>query len=595
MDPEDPAMRYPESFFKAVRSAFERLGMDQEPIIERPRSDQADLCLVCFPLAKEMRRSPEEIAKEVKSLIPGSELWTLDVNGGYLNCNFRDEMYITDSGDYIWKLGEDFGKGDQKGEFTIVEHTSANPNGPFHVGRARNPIIGDTLVRLLRMAGDQVESQYWVNDMGKQAMILVWGVHNIPEEDLRSVDREKEDHLLVRYYQAANAAMESDPRIEQGMNQLLKNYEDAMGSGEMDRDISPEGSNPISAGSVKQIIDRVLEGMKDSLGLMNVQLDRFVYESKVVRDGSLKEVIKGLERSGLCREEDGAKYLDLSGELKGGDEEKFRKRFVFTKGDGSALYTTRDLAYHQWKLNRCDRAVNVLGEDHRYQSKMLELALRELGSEKLPEPIFYAFVSLPLGKMSTRRGRVVYLDDLLDEAIERARIEVEKRRDYSPEDLERISGQVGVGALRFNMIRVQPEKKIVFRWEEALNFEGASAPFIQYSHARACSILNKGDVDISDIDPDWNSLVEKSERSLIKMLSGFPSIVEDSAEKRKPHLLAGYMVDVASSFNEFYRDCPVLNESDASRRETRLALVEASRRVISNGLGCLGIDSPEMM
>lgn len=592
---EDPAEKYPKRFEEAVRSVFRDLGISSDPVIKTPRSDQADLCLVCFPLARDLKKNPEEIAEEIRERMGDSELWTLGVNGGYLNCNFDESSYVRESGEYLWKEGEEFGKGERTGEFVIVEHTSANPNGPFHVGRARNPIIGDTLVRLLKMAGDDVEAQYWVNDMGKQAMILVWGLHNITEDELPEPEREKEDHILVRYYQAANARMEGSEQIESGINSLLKNYEEAMASGDMDKEISPPGSKPIKAVSVKEILNRVLDGMKESLEGMNVVLDRFVYESKVVRDGSMKSVIEGLKRSDLRREEDGANYLDLSEKIRGGGDDRFKKRFVFTKGDGSALYTTRDLAYHTWKLGRCDKAINVLGEDHRYQSTMLRLALEELDVGKVPEPIFYAFVSLPLGKMSTRRGRVVYLDDLIDEAVERAKKEVEKRRDYSREDLFRISKQVGIGALRFNMIKVQPEKKIVFRWEEAINFEGASAPFIQYSHARACSILRKSKVDVDDLEPEWTSLVEESERSHLRTLSRFPSLVKECAESRKPHLIAGYLVEAASSFNEFYRDCPVLNESDPKRRETRIALVEASRRVISNGLESLGIDAPPMM
>jgi len=596
MEDQNPADVYPLEFEAAVRDALEQLGIHDKPVIERPRSGQADLCLVCFPLAGKLKRSPADVAGEIHDLIGDRDRWQLTINGGYLNCTFDLTSYLKDLGAYIWSRGENFGEGRIEDGNVIVEHTSANPNGPFHVGRARNPIIGDTMVRIMRLAGYDVEAQYWVNDMGKQAMLLVWGHANIDHEELPEGNRDKMDHDLVRYYQAAYRRMEGSPDIEDEVNRMLKSYEEAVAEGDLDRIISAEGSGVVRVSGVREVIDMVLQGMKDSLSGMNVFMDSFIYESKVVVDGSLVGVIEGLKTSPLCREEDGAFYLDLSTLIGGGDDDRFKKRFVFTRSDGSALYTTRDLAYHLWKLSRCGRAVNILGEDHRYQSKMLELALNELGSEKTPDPIFYAFVSLPEGKMSTRRDRVVYLDDLLEEAVERARAEVEKRRDdYSEGELASISRSVGIGSLRFNVIKVQPEKRITFRWEDALSFEGSTAPFVQYSHARACSILRKIGVDAGGIDPDWGTLVEESEGILLKVISRFPSVIGDSARNMKPHYLANYMVETASAFNDFYRDCPVMNEPDEARRSARIALVEISRRVLMKGLDGLGIDAPDMM
>ena len=399
----------------------------------------------------------------------------------------------------------------------------------------------------------------------------------------------------MRYYQAANSRMEEDPEVQEEINNLLKDYEEAVKEGDWERTISGPGSNRIKASDVKEACRGVLEGMVGSLSRLWVDLDTFVYESQVVEDRSLWDVINGLEKSPLCRDEEGAKYLDLTDHIKGGDDDKFKRRFVFTRSDGSALYTTRDLAYHSWKLSKCDQAINVLGEDHRYQSQMLGLALGELGTEKRPETVFYAFVSLPEGKMSTRRNRVVFLDDLLDEAVDRAREEVLKRRDdLSAGELEVISNIVGIGALRFNTVKVQPEKKIVFKWEEALNFEGSSAPFVQYSHARACSILRKWGSEVAG-EPDWSTLVERSEKELILALARFPLLIEEAAAKRKIHLIPLYLVEVASTFNEFYRDCPVLNEADESRKIARLAVVTLTRNVLKDGLEVIGIRAPEMM
>lgn len=597
MDPssDDPTTVYSEAFRKAVAAALDALGITDEPLIERPRKGEADLCLVCFPMAKGRGMRPDALASAVMEKMGRSELFEVRAVSGYLNCTFDSGRYIRELAAFLWARGDDIGLSPSNGERVIVEHTSANPNGPFHVGRARNPILGDTLVRMLRADGSSVEAQYWVNDMGKQAMLLVWGMQNMDGSSLMPSERGKKDHELVRYYQAANARMESDRSLEGAINAMLRAYEDAIASGENDRIISPEGSPVIRASDVRAACEMVLEGMKMSLADLNVALDSFVYESRVVADGSLQRVIEGLRGSPLCRDEGGALYLDLTGLVDDQNEEAFRKRFVLTRSDGSGLYTTRDIGYHLWKLSQCDRAINVLGEDHRYQSLQLSIALRELGQERLPETMFYSFVSLPEGKMSTRRNRVVYLDDLLEEALSNAREEVLKRREDLPSsELDRISRAVGIGALRFNMVRVQPEKQIVFRWEEALNFDGATAPFVQYSHARACSIIAK-DPEGFKGELDWSRLVEVSELKLVRKLSELGSVISQGARERKVHLMAPYLVELASLFNDFYRDCPVLKEPDPARRRARMALVELSRRVLGRGLWCLGIEAPSSM
>jgi arginyl-tRNA synthetase len=213
----------------------------------------------------------------------------------------------------------------------------------------------------------------------------------------------------------------------------------------------------------------------------------------------------------------------------------------------------------------------------------------------IPNVIFYSFVSLPGGKMSTRSGRVVYLDDLIDECVKRAYDEVKKRRgkELSEKKKKDISEIIGIGALRYNIIKVQPEKDIVFKWEEALNFEGNASPFIQYSHARACSIISKSKDKIKDIDV--SVLEHNSEFVLIKKLAKFPLVINDACECCKPHSITTYLFEVASQFNQFYRDCPVLPTKDTSLRKARLSLVDATRVVLNNGLGLLGIVAPEEM
>jgi arginyl-tRNA synthetase len=270
-------------------------------------------------------------------------------------------------------------------------------------------------------------------------------------------------------------------------------------------------------------------------------------------------------------------------------------KFVYIRKDGTTLYATRDIAYHLWKAKHADILVNVLGEDHKLESKQVEIALELVGAKLIPNVIFYSFVSLPGGKMSTRRARVVYLDDLINECVKRAFEEVKKRRgkDLSEEKMREIAENVGIGALRYNIIKVQPEKDIVFKWDEALNFDGNAIPFIQYSHARACSILSKIKKEKRDFDS--NALKHDSEVKLIKQLARFPLFIENASSGYKPHIIANYLFETASKFNQFYRDCPVLSEKNTILRKSRISLVDASRIVLRNALELLGILAPEEM
>jgi arginyl-tRNA synthetase len=335
----------------------------------------------------------------------------------------------------------------------------------------------------------------------------------------------------------------------------------------------------------------VLEGIKESMKRINITVNSYIPESNFVNDKSANTVVEKLKKSKHSDEEDGAHFIDLeSFGVKGRNT-----KFFFIRSDGTTLYATRDIAYHLWKAENADVLVNILGEDHKLESKQVEIALNLVGEKKIPKVVFYSFVSLPGGKMSTRKARVVYLDDLIDECISRAYDEVKKRRgkELSEKEMKKISEIVGIGALRFNIVKVQPEKDIVFKWEEALNFEGFSAPFIQYAHARTCGILSKKSFDSKKIDT--SGLTHDSETKLVKAIAKFPKIIEESCSSFRPHLIPSYLFEVASLFNQFYRDCPVIPEKNENIRNARLGLVDATRIVLSNGLDLLGIVVPEEM
>lgn len=536
-----------------------------------------DFAFPCFSLAPLVKKSPNDIAESLADKIEKSKwIAKAEANGGYVNFFVDDEYLISSTLRSIFEMKEKYGHLQKKNKKVIIEHTSANPNGPLHVGRARNPIIGDTLVRIFKAAGYDVESQFYLDDMGKQVAILAWGLNNLDSKNVPKSEYDKPDHQNVGFYQAANELMEKDEKVAEEIGEIVKRSE----HGE---------SKTIEL--IHKAYALVLEGINESLHRINIQIDKYIPESTFVRDKSVEQVINKLKKTKYCHEEDGAFYLDLESFGIQGRNTKF----FFLRKDGTTLYATRDVAYHQWKAKHADLLINVLGEDHKLESRQVEIALKLLGTKISPRVLFYAFVSLPGGKMSTRRARVVYLDELLDECIERAYREVEKRRgsELSEGEMKKIAEMVGIGSLRYNIIKVQPEKDIVFRWEEALNFEGNAVPFIQYAHARACSILSK--IKDEKRDFDSNTLKHDSEVKLMKQLARFPLFIEDASSGYKPHIIANYLYETASKFNQFYRDCPVLSEKNTMLGKSRITLVDATRIVLNNALELLGISAPEEM
>ena len=560
-----------------LENALSQLKYKCEAKLEIPPGDMGDFAFPCFPLAKIAKKSPNQIATDICDKISKSKwIEKVEVKGAYVNFYLDKNNLRTATLKSLLDKKEKYGNLEKKKEKVIVEHTSANPNGPLHVGRARNPIIGDTIVRIYKSAGYNVESQFYLDDMGKQVAILAWGVNNIDSKNVPKSKYDKADHQTVGYYQQASKLLKEDQKAADEIGKIVKKSEEG---------------NQKTIDLVHKAYNPVLKGMNESLSRINITIDNYVPESKFVKDKSVDKVIEKLKKTSYCDIEDGAYFLDMEPFGIQGRNTKF----FFVRKDGTTLYATRDVAYHLWKIKNADKLVNILGEDHKLESEQVKIALDLVGAKMVPNVIFYSFVSLPGGKMSTRQARVVYLDELIDECVKRAYVEVKKRRgkELSEKKMKEISEIIGIGALRYNIIKVQPEKDIVFKWEEALNFEGNAAPFIQYAHARACSILSKKEDDAKDVD----SLLLKhdSEYCLIKKLAEFPIIIDDACEGCRPHSIASYLFEIASTFNQFYRDCPVLSEKNDKLRNTRLALVDSTRIVLKNGLDLLGIIAPEEM
>ncbi|MES2155103.1 MAG: arginine--tRNA ligase [bacterium] len=576
----DPLAAFRAEVQRLVLGAAAALGVTVPmPALEvPPERGMGDLGLPCFTLARALRKAPDVIALDLASAVPNEgRTWVakVEAQGPYVNFHVHAgrlaDLVLSDPAGALRPA--------PKRQKVLLEHTSANPNGPLHVGRARNPIVGDTLARLYRAAGYDVEVQYYMDNLGRQVATLSWGRWALDPATLPPAGRDKIDHDLVRYYQAAHEMAKQDPDVAAQVKVLVERLESA---------------DPKVLDKVRMVYTACFDGMRESLDRLGAHYDSIKDESDVVLDGSVADTIARLKRLPIAGVDDnGANFLDLSTLLKGQKD-----RFFFTRGDGTSVYATRDIAYHAWKARHVGDGilVDVLGEDHRLQSLQVGAALDALGVKR-PTVVFYSFVSLPEGKMSTRANRVVFVDDLLDEAADRAYEEVHKRRgdDLPEESLRAIAEAVGVAAVRFNIARIQPEKPIEFRWEEALSFDGDSAPYLMYAYARAASLMRKAEAAHIFVPRIRDAATGPGEDRLLAVVARFATAAEESVSRVAPQRFAAYALELAGAFNEYYRDHRVIECEDAKVQGVRLATVAAAQEAMRAALQALGIPALDEM
>ena len=555
--------------FLTFRKHVEKLLTEALKQCEYPSGDlalvvkpgYADLAsTITFKLAPILKLPPHEIAHNIVQHISSDVLVArAEATGPYVNF-FVSNSYLRRTLSTVLEEDQNYGRVNRD-SIVILEHTSANPNGPLHIGHVRNSIIGDTLRRCLQQAGYRVETQYYVNNMGRQIALVVWGLMNFELNDNR-----KSDHATADVYVKANADVELHPTKLNEIRELMQRFESG------DQDV---------ARLFEDAVEFCLRGINQTLKNLHVSHDRFVWESEFLDD--LDGIIEELQSYGIT-ESDGSMHIDLSSFGIG-------KNLVVRRSDGTSVYATRDIAYHVWKAGRCNRMIDVLGADHKLNALQVGKAL-EILNISAPEVVFFEFVSLPEGAMSTRRGHFVSADEVLEKVTEKAYEEVNKRRPkLSEEEKRAIAQAVGIGATRYDLLRVSADKPMVFNWSEALDFERQGGPFLQYAHARASNILVKTTFNHT-YDP--NLLTDASEIKVIKLCAQFPAIIEDITCNLSVSALTSYARELAEAFNQFYRFMPVLSAEPEMRR-ARLALVTCARIVLRNALNCLGIEPVDSM
>jgi len=545
---------------------------------------------IAFKIGKEIGENPVTLAEKFRERIERANIELIErveSLNGYLNFFLNYELILTRLWNEILEKKENYGKGMRRKEKIILEHTSINPSGPVHVGRLRNSLIGDALSRILKFYGYEVETHYYVNDIGKQiAMITmaeIWNIKPDPEV-VKSYKEyaEKNDFKVFFTYVSANRLYEKDEKFREEVDNLIKRAE--------------LGDRKALA-MIKSVAKKCLDGQKKIYEILGINFDFYDFESNFIETNEVFNVIEKLKQTKFWRKADFGEGLDLSSF----GIERASKLSVLLRKDGTTTYLARDIAYHLYKMKLGDLLLNVLGEDHKLEFQELKTILEKiLNLEKKLEAVHFSFVNFQGLQMSTREGRIFPVDKLIDLAIEKAKAEIRKRGKGREAD----AALVGIGAIKYHLLKTSPMKPINFSWKAALNFEGDSAPYIQYAHARCCSILKKefGEDSflektlnfLSSCDPISASKLEENEKKLILQILRFPEVIENSAKEYKPNILANYLYDLSYIFNKFYYECPVL-KSEKKIKCRRLFLVYTTKLILANGLYLLGIKALDVM
>lgn len=542
-----------------------------ESLIEIPPNyDMGDYAFPCFRLAKTFRKAPNIIAEELSKKIEiGDYFEKIENVGPYINF-FISKAKLTETVlESIAEEKEKFGSTNiGKNRTVLVEFSSPNIAKPFHIGHIRTTVIGNAIEKVFKFQGFKTVRLNHLGDYGTQFGMLIaaykkWGDMKVIEED--------PINELLKLYVKFNEEAEKDESLRDEarywFKELESGNEEALELWQWIRDISLKEFNKV-------------------YDLLNIQYDSYAGES--FYSDKMPRVIEELEEKGLLKESQGASIVDL--------EPYGMPPALIKKSDGSTLYITRDIAAAIYRKEHYDfyKNIYVVASQQNLHFKQWIKVIDLMGYDWAYDCVHIPFgmVSLEDGTLSTRQGRVVFLEDVLNKAIESTKKIIEDRNP-DLENKEEVAKQVGVGAIVFQELFNNRIKDYVFSWERTLSFEGETGPYVQYTHARANSLLEKGEFKLED-EVDYRFLKEEDEINLIRLLYNFPKAVLDALEKYEPSFVTRHIVEVAKAFNKFYNSCPILSAEEGLKK-ARLNLVYAAKTVIKTGLSLLGIEAPNKM
>ena len=544
---------------------------DINPLIETPPSyDMGDYAFPAFRLAKELKTDPNVIAEQLAEKFSDNDYFDkVENKGPYINFFINKDKLVETVLDETLEKKENFGSTNVgKGRTVIVEFSSPNIAKPFHIGHIRSTVIGNSIYKIHKFLGFDTVAINHLGDYGTQFGMLItaykmWG-------DQEAIEADPIPELLklyVRFNKEAEENVELKDKARYWFKELESKNEEAMELWQWIRDISLQDFN------------RVYD-------LLGVEFDSFAGES--FYSDKMPEVLKEMEDKNLLKESQGAQIVDL--------EPYDMPPALIKKKDGSTLYTTRDISAAMYRKEHYDFYKNIYvvasQQNLHFKSwiKIIELMGYDWAKDCIHVP--FGMVSLADGTLSTRKGRVVFLEDVLNKAIDSTK-EIIEKRNPDLENKDDVAEQIGIGAVIFQELFNQRIKDYVFSFDRTLSFEGETGPYVQYTHARAYSLLEKGNFNLED-DVDYTLLKREDEINIIRLLYNFKHVVVDAGEKYEPYFITRHIVEIAKAFNKYYNNTQIVIEDDTLKR-ARLFLVYATKNVIKVGLGLLGIKAPNKM
>ena len=587
-----------EEFISGVvcRATEELWGVSDNIQIQKTRKEfEGDYTVVVFPLLRASKKSPEATATELGEKIVAStpQIKSFNVIKGFLNLVVDASFWAERFGEIV--STEEFGMAEKSGRTIMIEYSSPNTNKPLHLGHIRNNLLGYSVATILKANGHNVIKVNLVNDRGIHICksMLAWQLYGGGETPESS--GMKGDHLVGKYYVEFDKHYKAEIKelMAEGMSEeeAKKKAPIMLQAQEMLR--KWEAKDPAVYSLWERMNGWVYEGFDVTYKALGVDFDKVYYESQTYLLGkSLVE--EGLQKGVFFRKEDNSVWIDL--EADGLDQK------LLLRGDGTSVYMTQDLgtALSRFEENKLDDMIYVVGNEQNYHFQVLKLVLKKLGYE-WSDNIFhlsYGMVELPEGKMKSREGTVVDADDLIADMVGTAREmseELGKLDGCSDEEANAICEMVGLGALKYFILKVDPKKTMLFDPRESIDFNGNTGPFIQYTHARIRSIMRKAEEAGIATEDFLTAPLLQEEVELIKALAEYPAVVRTAGEQFAPSVIAAYAYDLAKQFNGYYHDHSILKEEKTAVRSLRLKLAQEVARVIRSAMALLGINVPERM
>ncbi len=589
---------------KSVHQAVEKIyGQTIDPSLVQLQKTKKEftghLTLVVFPLLKISKKNPEQTALEIGDYLKANEPAIADFNviKGFLNLCISSSYWVNVLTDIHKTAGFGTQKAENNSPLVMIEYSSPNTNKPLHLGHVRNNLLGFSLAEIMKANGYNVVKTNIVNDRGIhicKSMLAwkKWGNGATPESTGK-----KGDHLIGDFYVLFDKEYKKELQElqDKGLSKEDAENQSSLMSEAREMLRQWEAGNQETVALWEKMNSWVYAGFDETYKALGVDFDKVYYESQTYLEGKEK-VLEGLEKGVFYKKEDGSVWADLTAD---GLDNK-----LLLRADGTSVYMTQDIGTAKLRFDDypINKMVYVVGNEQNYHFQVLSLLLDKLGFEfgKGLVHFSYGMVELPEGKMKSREGTVVDADDLVAEMVDTAREtsnELGKLDGCSEGEAQKVSQIVGLGALKYFILKVDPRKNMVFNPKESIDFNGNTGPFIQYTYARIQSVLRKAaeqGIVLPEVPASALQLNEKEE-NLIQMMAEFPAIVKEAADTFSPAVIANYIYELVKEYNQFYHDYSILREENKDTKEFRLILSENVGKIIKTGFGLLGIDVPDRM